>query len=386
MRLDELIDVTFLNEMIMTGFVRRQYHPSEPLAILNYTEQAMFKKVWNEVTSTCRGLIYNIETLEIVARPFSKFFNYGETGAIFPMDAPVVATDKQDGSLGILYPLPSGGWAIATRGSFTSDQAIHGTMLLKREYGGWAPTGRPGITYLFEIIYPFNRIVLDYGELDALVLLGAVDIETGQSYGPDGAYSWTGPRTQILPYPTLEAALKAVPRPNAEGMVIHFTETDTRVKIKQDDYVALHRIITGTNARVVWEYMAVNACKDRIKKPQHWGSYLKIDPKDADRRLEMGSDWLEKLIETVPDEFYQWLRLQIAEIGSSVGHLRCTLGGAMVSRQGMTRREFVDSVTPHPHRGLLFQLYDGRDIETQLWLSARPGAEKPFMTVTEDTA
>jgi putative RNA ligase len=40
------------------------------------------------------------------------------------------------------------------------------------------------MTVLVEIVYPANRIVLDYGGLDDLILLGAVDIATGRTFGP----------------------------------------------------------------------------------------------------------------------------------------------------------------------------------------------------------
>ncbi len=34
-------------------------------------------------------------------------------------------------------------------------------------------------TYLFEIIYPENRIVIDYGDSDDLILLSIINNETG---------------------------------------------------------------------------------------------------------------------------------------------------------------------------------------------------------------
>ena len=40
---------------------------------------------------------------------------------------------------------------------------------------------KPGKTYLFEIIYPENRIVVDYGDYKGLVLIDVIDNETGKS-------------------------------------------------------------------------------------------------------------------------------------------------------------------------------------------------------------
>src|SRR3954453_20958194 len=62
-----------LDQAIADGHVRRQDHPSEPLAILNYTEKTAYEEAWTPVTLTCRGLIYRTDTGEVIARGFGKF-------------------------------------------------------------------------------------------------------------------------------------------------------------------------------------------------------------------------------------------------------------------------------------------------------------------------
>jgi hypothetical protein len=49
------------------------------------------------------------------------------------------------------------------------------------------------LTFCFEIIYPENRIVLDYGNDEKLVLLGTFDKngkETDWKYGHNGDLMW----------------------------------------------------------------------------------------------------------------------------------------------------------------------------------------------------
>ena len=41
------------------------------------------------------------------------------------------------------------------------------------------------------------------------------------------------------------------PRPNAEGLVVHFITSDERLKLKQEWYVQQHRLLTGLTARQV---------------------------------------------------------------------------------------------------------------------------------------
>lgn len=137
----------------------------DDLAILDYSPKT---QLWNELEIICRGLIVNKTTLEIVARPFDKFFNWGERGASQPKGSIVSVAEKMDGSLGILYRYGEN-YAIATRHSFDSQQALWATQFFNTH---WNKIKIPdSYTLLFEIIYPENRILLNYGNRQDLVLL-----------------------------------------------------------------------------------------------------------------------------------------------------------------------------------------------------------------------
>lgn len=255
-KLEDILDVNNLNEMRRDGYIRQAKHPSLPLVSECYTKQTMFEKKWTNETLICRGLIWNTENLEVVARPFAKFFNYGEPSC--PELKPttkVLAFDKLDGSLGIIYNTPDGP-AIATKNSFTSPQAIHATQVLRERYDGWqAPYGT---TALFEIIYPDNRIVLDYHDIDDLFLLGIVNIDTGHSWGHGGVQviGHPFPTPQLLHIGELQDVLKIADRQNKEGMVLKVNSQDIRVKVKQKDYLELHKICTGLNKKQIWKWLS----------------------------------------------------------------------------------------------------------------------------------
>ncbi len=79
MKIHELLDVWKLKDMLDQGYVRYGTHKEFPeLRIFEYTAKAMFDREWNDVTMKTRGLIVNWSTKEVLARPFDKFFNYGE--------------------------------------------------------------------------------------------------------------------------------------------------------------------------------------------------------------------------------------------------------------------------------------------------------------------
>lgn len=254
MKIDRLLDLELLKSMREQGYVVERLHDEYPYAILNYTDKAQIEGVWNEVTTQCRGLIYNYETDEIVARPFKKFFNYGQAEAaeIKPGE-PAFVMDKMDGSLGILYATPEGGIAVATRGSFHSEQAEWATEWInsdrlpdeiRERLKRWMYV----FTDLVEIIYPENRIVVDYGARAELVYLASVEGESGEVFRFSGAL----PASASTFGGSLADALALEPRDNAEGLVVMAMD-GRAVKIKQEDYLRKHKIRFDLTPMRVWE-------------------------------------------------------------------------------------------------------------------------------------
>lgn len=357
-RLADLFDPALLAAAIADGYVRAQAHPELPLRILNYTERAAYAGYWNAVTLACRGLVHDTRTDAVLARPFVKFFNHGQAGAAtIALDAPVRVTDKLDGSLGILVPLPDGGHLVATRGSFTSTQAQHATAVWRERYAGRF-TPPPGVTVLFEIVYPANRIVVDYGGMDDLLLLGGVRIADGAVLDAADITGWPGPVAGSFAVDSFAGALALPPRPNSEGVVVRCLRTGAMVKLKQADYVALHRIVTGLTERTVWQQLVDGA------------------PLDA-------------LIEPLPDEFHGWVRDVAARIQSTVDSELARLTAAYAALpQFPSRKEFALAVAGNPDRWALFALLDGRDIRSKLLQHAKPegDANPAGRSFTEDNA
>lgn len=280
MKLWELLDESELHRLIGEKYVDVNQHPFADLTIYNYSKSAQFDRVWTPETKQCRGLIVNSKTSDIVARPFEKFMNLEEHAPSEIPNEPFVAYEKLDGSLGIYYQArgKDGLWfqSIATRGSFTSDQAIKAQEILRKKYA----TGpfHPRFTYLFEIIYPENRIVVNYGDKEDLILLAVIETETGQEVRPEFVF-WSGPRAKQYrmrsSWVTPWSFKHSVPK-NKEGFVLRF-ESGLRVKVKGEEYIRLHRLITGVSAKRIWE------CLER-------------------------GEGLDVFLEDVPDEFYQWVK------------------------------------------------------------------------------
>lgn len=339
------------------GLVRERTHPENPeLFILNYTEKAAYDRVWNNVTLNCRGLIVDAFNW-IVARPFPKFFNYGQPDCPeIDLDELAVISDKLDGSLGILYRNPvTGKYAIATRGSFESEQAIHATKIFNTKYADYVPPS--GITMLFEIVYPENRIVCNYGDMDDLVFIGSVDIATGDNWDADQDWDWPGPKAEIFPFKTMREALEFPPRAGKEGFVVHFLLSGHRVKIKQEDYIQLHRIVTGLNARSVWEAMLY--------------------------------DEVAELIEKIPDEFHDFIRgveqSITTEVWWNVTNAEKLYDLALLQLgDNPSKKDFAMLVKDNPDSWALFALWDGKDIGKEFLRRAKPAHNYSPVKVDND--
>ena len=290
------------------------------LRILNYTAKATYSRAWNEATVACRGLILD-DAGRVVARPFPKFFGPSEPDApAIPSGQPMEITAKLDGSLGIAYTHPEGEVRLATRGSLTSHQAVEATRIWHEKYRRVVIPA--GVTPLFEIIYPDNRVVLDYGEMRDLVLIALVDIETGADIDTT-ALEWHGPRAETANFADFGSLLDHVAsadESDREGYVARFAADEarphTRFKLKFPAYVAAHRVIFGLTSARVWEVAAVRAATRTGLSPKAMAARLRLSPETIAGLLGHGEDPVERLRATLPEEFLPWYDAAVAEVTS----------------------------------------------------------------------
>lgn len=351
-----------INELLKyrdNKLVSVQEHPEAPYLVWSYTHKCQNDGAWDAVTKMCRGLITDTEG-NVIARPFDKFFNRSEHDAddmpVIPNE-PFTLWDKLDGSLGILYRMPDGEPRLATRGSFTSDQAIKGTEMLKQVIGKKSVQFPSGYTFMFEIIYPSNRIVVDYKGEEKLVYLGARHVTSGRVLTP---------KAMVLPYKFESAKqfdmakLMEEPRENAEGFVIHY-RNGLMVKVKYEEYVRLHRLVTGVTKRRIWDIMRQYPLLDFPPEEAHPG--------------------LKEYIDHVPEEFKDWVIDKSHEIMNEALLIE---GIALkVYEEALkleTRKEQAQLIIKeHKNvQGVAFALLDGKDYEPIIWKLIRPKHEPPF--------
>jgi len=280
------INLDKIKEMANDGLITVSKHPFLDLHICNYTKKVQYNKLWNEYTVRCRGLIIDNDG-NILNNPFPKFFNLGENEEVMihnlPTEVPSI-TEKLDGMLGILYR-EGDNPAIATRGRFDSPYAEWATNWLRLK-GYSMEDFRPDYTYLFEIIYPQNKIIVDYGNRAELTLIAVRDNysdhelnhikeaeELGFSYVREfspNSVSGPGKIKDAIKY------LNGTVGTGYEGFVCKYSN-GLRMKIKSSDYMRLAKILTGISERDIWSSLR-----------------------------DTGT--IEQILDNVPDEFFDWVK------------------------------------------------------------------------------
>jgi RNA ligase len=337
--------IEILEKYYTDGLLHKQTHPKYDLTIWNYSPKVQYERLWDDITIQCRGLVTNSKG-SIVARPFKKFFNYDEHK---PEDIPneeYVVYEKMDGSLGILFNYEDE-WILATRGSFTSPQAIKGKEILdKHDISAW----RKDNTYLFEIIYPENRIVVDYKGEEKLVVLAAIHTETGEEI-PDSSLFWTQESgfEVVTTYKTWGESydlLKEEINKDREGYVIKF-KNGFRMKIKGDEYKRLHHILTNISNRDIWEHLKDNKS-------------------------------FEDLIKDVPDEFYDWVKKTASDLNEQFENIRTNIENDF--KELVNKKEFAEKIKDNPNKSFLFKRLDSYSyqLHEMIWNSIYPTYSKPF--------
>ncbi|MGL4583637.1 MAG: RNA ligase [Flavobacterium sp.] len=237
--------------------VKVKDYPEHKLVVLNY-DQINSPKM-EPVVQECRGLILDY-ALDVVCRPFDRFFNYGEAETDKMDLTGYTYFPKLDGSLIKVYYWNKS-WRIATRG----------TAFAESDVGGWGITFEQlalkaadckdieefnarcrcamfdtNETYLFELTAMENRVVTQYNT-PQLTLLSVRNNLTGKfvntKYEVSLPTDFYRVNTFIDGLSINDIIQKADSLKNLEeGFVGYDKEGIPRVKVKSAAYVAVHHI------------------------------------------------------------------------------------------------------------------------------------------------
>lgn len=335
-----------LEEYHKEGLLIKQSHTSLPIHIWNYSQKVQYEELWDDITLQCRGLVTDKDG-NILARPFKKFFNL-EEGKHKGSDKFDVY-EKVDGSLIIAFKM-WGVWVVASRGSFTSEQAIAAHNLFHNKYG--SNNMLDEATYLFEYTSPWNRIVVDYGQEEKLTLLGSIVTETGfeapychlEVVAEQNGFNLVKKYDGINEYSELKSKIKD----DEEGFVIRFSNGD-RIKIKGHEYLRLHKIMTNVSTRSIWSELSNN-------------------------------NNLDHLLKDVPDEFFdkvkEYENTLRTKFNDTKKHYTTTFKMAQKLGLDKDRKSFASFAKEYRHPSILFRMLDDNDVNSYIWKVIEPEFER----------
>jgi len=208
---------------------------------------------------------------------------------------------------------------------------------------------------LFEVIYPENRIVVDYGSKRDLVLLACIETKNGIELFYDdlrATYSKYFSIVKRLDIKSIDELLayKELDKDNEEGVVARF-ENGFRMKLKFAEYVRLHAILTNVSNLTIWEHMM------------------------------NGYDFNE-LVDRVPDEFYAWLNKTRDKIQYEFNEIERKSLKEFVRIYHINgivdRKAFAEEAKKADYTSILFKMYDRRTYDSIIWKMIRPEYSKPF--------
>lgn len=197
----------------------------------------------------CRGLVWDWMRERIVANPMPKFhnhFNYStkELESLFIRHQYLVE-EKYDGSCVLLWYYDHG-WHWSTLGSFESPQAEEARNMFELLISPYFrhPSAGASInkinsldsrnTYIFEIIYPENRIVLDYGNYSDMIHIATRQKDTGAEIR-ERPFAPAIKRQRVIRRP-LSTLLRNVKSDEFhEGVVVKFLPDELRDPLKYPD-------------------------------------------------------------------------------------------------------------------------------------------------------
>jgi hypothetical protein len=163
---------------------------------LNYS--TLESSIEDPIACECRGLVLELDTFNIIAYPFNRFFNYGTIGIIDNIDLGSIRyEDKRDGTCLIVYwDKWDNRWYSGTRSICEADINVNGYNLSFSDLANIAcsemiidKTKKSSLqdlmnhinsfnskeakerTFIFELTSPINRIVCDYKDT-RLTLIG----------------------------------------------------------------------------------------------------------------------------------------------------------------------------------------------------------------------
>lgn len=344
------LNIENLNGLVDDGYLRKQIHPSLDLTIWNYTNKTQYESAWGEHTLNCRGLVTDSKG-NVINRVPQKFFNYQEVRTKLPKFESYRIFEKLDGSMISIFWYKDE-WIISSRGSFTSPQADMARHIAT--VGTFYDRLNKNYCYCFELIHPQNRIVVDYGKTEDLILFYVYEKTQERELNLHN-FSGIFKIAKELNYKYSFKKLTDIIHDNEEGFVI-LLDNGYRFKIKGEEYCRLHKIVTNCTYKDVWRMLRDKETIDINKVPDEW------------------LDWFYQKVGELYFKF-RTIKNQVKK-DFDYGENEMNFGKDL---EYASRKDMALYFQKCNNEHLLFAMVDGKDVDLMIWEMLEPHHEKAFM-------
>jgi len=280
-----LPDSNILKRLVKAGKIREKVHPNYAgLAIYKYrggfnffTDEDAHWVQW------CRGLVYDHNADQVVCCPMPKFHNHYRYSRDMLEDLTAdnnySVSRKIDGSCVLVWYYDEK-WHTSTLFSFDSEQAKAAERLLGTLHD-MNKVLKKNRTHIFEVVYPQNRIILNYGDEESMTYLASFDPSTGEEHRIEpldtGGDTFHVAGTQQISLDELFAFTKEAT--DTEGYVLSAPSTSdamkqTRIKFKTKWYFNHSRFLLrverdGLVKACLWHHLSEEMDPIRIDDLDH---------------------------------------------------------------------------------------------------------------------
>lgn len=271
---------------------------------------ANWSKGFYGVTETyqllAKGIVFN-QNNELISMPLVKFYNLFEIEdkdyhqQLLTKGLRITAAKKYDGTMIQLFKY-RGKYVFTTRGTFKSEYTHAASTIALRKYKRSLAKLDDDKTYIFELIHPVSKNVVDYGDNEDLILLAVHDRGFNQYYRTIELGFHHPKTTEYQEFQTFQDAVEWSRRNSHdhEGYVITLESKQQivhRVKIKSEWYIEKFRMLYNISHKAVAQIYWPDALD--------WDDFKEFIPEEIEDNYEFYYneyvEWLNKLRKQVAD-------------------------------------------------------------------------------------
>lgn len=304
----------------------------------------------NEIVRECRGLIID-QSLNPVCIPFFKFGNFGEPYTDIIDWTTAKIEEKIDGSLIKVWNYDKR-WIVSTNGTIFAKKAVIGSERKDKSgnkfknyaelfYAASKIAGlnieslNPLYTYMFELVSPYNRIVVPY-DFIMLYHIGTRDNVSLKELDIDIGIS----RPKTYSCKNLEEVIEMASKLGycEEGYVVK-DSLYKRIKVKSPAWISVYHLVNGMNEKKLLEIIRHNELDEFLTYFPEYKSYTD----ELIKKINRIADYINDIIQSKVNGIHFEARKDFASLALSTKYPSFFFG--YYDRKYKTSNEWIWSLT-----------------------------------------